>query len=115
MQATRPCSQFGNELYGCVQVIAKRTLRQFWERQKKAEIPLRAWFSIVDRAEWKRPADVKAMFGATVDFVGDNRLIFDIGGNKYRLVVHVAYTYKRVLVKFVGTHADYDKIDPETV
>jgi len=55
------------------------------------------------------------MFGSTVDFVGDNRIIFDIGGNKYRLIVHVAYSYKRVLVKFIGTHADYDKIDPETV
>jgi mRNA interferase HigB len=58
---------------------------------------------------------VKAEFGASVDFVGDNRLIFDIGGNKYRLIVHVAYAYKRVLVKFVGTHADYDRIDPEAV
>jgi mRNA interferase HigB len=51
----------------------------------------------------------------TVDFVGDNRLIFDIGGKRYRLIVHVSYTYKRVLVKFVGTHAEYDGIDPETV
>ena len=55
------------------------------------------------------------MLGSTVDFVGDNRLIFDIGGNKYRLVVHVAYRFKRVLIKFVGTHKEYDKIDPETV
>lgn len=58
---------------------------------------------------------MKAEFGATVDFIGDNRLIFDIAGNKYRLIVHVAYAYKRVLVKFVGTHANYDKIDPEAV
>lgn len=69
----------------------------------------------MDRAEWSSPADVKRMFGTTVDFVGDNRVVFDIGGNKYRLVVHVAYAYKRVLVKFIGTHAQYDKIDPETV
>ena len=55
------------------------------------------------------------MFGTTVDFVADNRIVFDIGGNNYRLVVHVAYAYKRVLVKFIGTHAQYDKIDPETV
>ena len=55
------------------------------------------------------------MFGATVDFVGDNRAIFDLGGNKYRLVVHIAYRHKRVLVKFIGTHAEYDKVDPETV
>jgi len=50
-----------------------------------------------------------------VDFVGDNRVIFDIAGNKYRLIVHIAYRFKRVLVKFVGTHAAYNRIDPETI
>ena len=55
------------------------------------------------------------MFGTTVDFVGDNRVIFDIGGNRYRLIVHVAYRFKRVLIKFVGTHQEYDRIDPEKV
>ena len=67
------------------------------------------------RSAWSGPADVKAMFGTTVDFVADNRLVFDIGGNKFRLVVHVAYAYRRVLIKFVGTHAEYDRIDVETV
>lgn len=51
----------------------------------------------------------------SADFVGGNRVIFNIGGNKFRLVAHVSYTYKSVLIKFVGTHSDYDKIDPETV
>ena len=60
------------------------------------------------------PADVKAMFGTTVDFIGDNRIIFDIGGNKYRLIVRVAYPFKRLMIKFVG-HAEYDRINPETV
>ncbi len=98
-----------------MQIIAKRTLRIYWERHHRAEVPLRAWYAIVDRAEWKGPADVKRMFGGTVDFVGDNRVIFDIGGNKYRLIVHVAYVYRRVLVKFIGTRAEYERIDPETV
>ena len=57
----------------------------------------------------------KAAIGATVDFVGDNRVIFDLGGNKYRLIVHVSFPFGRVLVKFVGTHAEYDRINPETV
>lgn len=70
---------------------------------------------LVSKAAWKTPADVKAMFGASVDFVGDNRVIFDIAGNKYHLIVHVAYPFKRVLIKFVGTHKEYDKINPETV
>jgi mRNA interferase HigB len=98
-----------------MQIVAKRTLREFWEKHNQAETPLSVWYVLVSRADWDGPADVKATFGSTVDFVGDNRLIFDIGGNKYRLVVHVAYPFKRVLIKFVGTHKDYDRIDPETV
>jgi mRNA interferase HigB len=98
-----------------MQIIAKRTLIQFWERHPQAERPLRAWYGVVSRANWSGPADVKAGFGATVDFVADNRIVFDIAGNKYRLVVHVAYGYRRVLIKFVGTHAAYDRIDVETV
>ena len=98
-----------------MQIIARRTLKRFWSRHPPAEQPLRNWFATVSGAEWKRPADAKAMFGANVDFVGDNRPIFDIGGNKYRLVMHVSYLYRRVLVKFVGTHKDYDRINPENV
>ena len=98
-----------------MQIIAKSTLRAFRARQPRAETPLRAWHAVVTRADWAGPADVKAMFGTGVDFVGDNRLIFDVGGNKFRLIVHVAYAYRRVLIKFVGTHAEYDRINPETV
>jgi mRNA interferase HigB len=96
-------------------VFARRTLREFWERHPHAERPLRTWHALVSRSEWFSPAAVKAQFGSLVDFIADNRLIFDLGGNKYRLVVHVAYRSHRVLVKFIGTHAEYDKIDPETV
>jgi len=98
-----------------VQIVARRTLRLFWESHPQAETPLRIWYAMVDRAAWDGPADVRGQFGAAVEFVADNRLIFDIGGNRYRLIVHVAYKFKRVLVKFVGTHAQYDRIDPETV
>ena len=75
---------------------------------------MREWHALVRQATWSGPADVRAMFGSA-DFVGDNRVIFDVGGNRYRLVAHVSYTYQRVLVKFLGTHAEYDRIDPETV
>jgi mRNA interferase HigB len=98
-----------------MQVIARRTLRQFWERHPQAERPIRAWFAAATKARWNGPAGVKQQFGTTVDFVGDNRAIFDLGGNKYRLVVHISYAFGRVLIKFIGTHADYDRIDPETV
>ena len=98
-----------------MQVIAKSTLRAFWERERRAEAPLKVWYAIASKADWAGPADVKAAFGTTVDFVGDNRVIFDIGGNKYRLIVHFAYPYRRALIKFVGTHKEYDKINPETI
>jgi mRNA interferase HigB len=64
---------------------------------------------------WANPAEIKRQFGSAVDFVGDNRVIFDLGGNKYRLVVHMSFSFGRLLVKFIGTHAEYDRIDPETV
>jgi mRNA interferase HigB len=98
-----------------MRVIALRTLREFWQRHPQAETPLRTWRKIVNKFEWNGPADVKAAFGRNVDFVGDNRVIFDIGGNKFRLVVHMAYPFKTALVKFIGTHKEYDAINPETV
>lgn len=98
-----------------MQIIALRTLRQFWEKHPQAETPIRVWYSSVGKAEWKGPADIKAQFGASIDFVGDSRVIFDLGGNKFRLIVHVSYAFKRVLVKFIGTHGEYDKIDAETL
>ena|SRR6218665_228046 len=98
-----------------MQIIAKSTLKIFWTIHNQAETPLRAWYAAVDKADWSGPADVKAMFGASVDFVSDNRVIFDISGNKYRLIVHIAYPYRRILIKFIGTHKEYDQINPETV
>lgn len=118
------CSQFGKisldpklgrPYREAVQVIARRTLKLFWTKHPQAETPLKVWYAMVSKAAWNSPADVKAQFGASVDFVADNRVIFDLSGNKYRLVAHVAYRYKRVLIKFVGTHAEYNRIDPETV
>jgi mRNA interferase HigB len=98
-----------------MQIVALRTLKQFWAIHPEAEIPLRTWYAKASGAVWRSPQDVKMEYGATVDFVGDNRIVFDIAGNKYRLIVHVSYRYKRVLVKFIGTHKDHDKIEAETV
>lgn len=98
-----------------MQIIAKRTLREFWQIHDQARTPLEAWHAVASHAEWAGPADIKAMFGANVDFVGDNRVIFDIAGNRYRLIVRVSYRFKVVQIKFVGTHAEYDRIDAETV
>ncbi|MFV3127801.1 type II toxin-antitoxin system HigB family toxin [Niveispirillum sp. KHB5.9] len=98
-----------------MQIIAKRTLKLFWEMHPQGEVPLQTWYGLVSKAAWAGPADVKAMFGSAVDFMGDNRIIFDIAGNKYRLIVHVAYRYGKVLVKFIGTHAEYDRVNPVSV
>jgi mRNA interferase HigB len=95
-------------------VVALRTLRAFWTKHPVAKAPLAAWYAIVKAAEWRSPQDIRDQFNSA-DFVGDNRVIFDIGGNKYRLVARVSYTFKQVLVKFVGTHKEYDRIDPETI
>jgi mRNA interferase HigB len=80
-----------------------------------AEQPLRAWFQEVEGASWKGPVEVRARYG-TADFVAGNRVIFDIRGNKYRLVAQVKYgPLFLVYIRFLGTHAEYDKIDASTI
>lgn len=96
-------------------VIALRALRLFWTEHPRAETPLTALFRLARVAQWSSPADVKEQFGTNVDFVGDNRIIFDIGGNKYRLVVRVSYEFRQVMVKFVGAHEEYDRIDAAAI
>ncbi len=96
-------------------VVALRTLKEFWGKHPQAEGPLREWYAIACRAKWATPQEVKHQFGAKVDFVANNRAIFDIGGNRYRLITFIAYKFGHMYVKFVGTHAEYDKIDAETV
>lgn len=99
-----------------MRILAFKALRDFWTKYPRAEKPLRDWYKVVSSARWKKSNDVKAAFGANVDFVGDSQVIFDIGGNKYRLVVRIVYDpYYRVMIKFVGTHDEYNKIDPESV
>ncbi len=95
-------------------VITRKRLREFWERHPRAERPLRDWYTVVSHAAWRSTHEVRAAFGSA-DFVADNRVIFDLGGNKFRLVAIVAYRSQRVFVRFVGTHAEYDRIDAATV
>lgn len=96
-------------------VVALRTLHQFWSAHADAEQPLREWHKIAVKARWKSPQDIKNQFGGNVDFVADNRVVFDIKGNKYRLIAFIAYGAGAIFVKFIGTHAEYDKINAETV
>lgn len=97
-----------------MRVIAKRVLREFWERCPDSEEALKAWHAEAEDATWKTPADIKAKYGSA-SFVAGNRVVFNICGNKYRLVVQVHYNTGFMFVRFIGTHAEYDKIDVTTV
>ena len=89
-------------------------LRNFWETNGDAEEPLKVWFQEVKSADWTTPHQVKAMY-RNASVIGDNRIVFNIAGNKYRLIVKFNYPYRIGYVRFVGTHAEYDRIDAEEV
>ena len=97
-----------------MRIIAKRTLREFWERYPNAEEPLLAWYREVEQEDWNTPAQVKAKY-RNASMVGGNRVVFNIKGNDYRLVVRINYPYRTVYVRFVGTHAEYDAVNVEEV
>jgi mRNA interferase HigB len=97
-----------------MRIIAKRTLREFWEGYPDAEEPLLAWYREVEKADWGGPAEVKEKY-RSASILGDNRVVFNIKGNIYRLVVKINYPHHVVYVRFVGTHAEYDEIDVEEV
>jgi mRNA interferase HigB len=95
-------------------VVKKKTLQDFWRRHADAELPLRAWLKDAERAAWRTPHDVKA-YARTADVIGDNRVVFNIGGNKFRLVVLCLFAKGRLYIRFVGTHAQYDRIDARRI
>ena len=100
-----------------MRVIALSTLKAFWSghpQYQDAEAPLLAWYRDVLQADWPAPAAVKAQFG-TASILKDGRVVFNIGGNKYRLVVWINYPYRVVYVRFVGTHRQYDAIDVQAI
>lgn len=86
----------------------------FWERHPDAQQALQAWYADVKQANWQTPADIKKVY-RNASIVANNRAIFNIKGNKYRLVVVVQYQYGIVYIRFVGTHQEYDKIDATTI
>ena len=97
-----------------MRIIARRTLREYWEKYPSAEQALKSWFREASAADWNAPQDVKRRY-RHASIVGGNRVIFNIGGNKYRLIVQINYSFKIVYVRFVGTHAAYDKVNAETI
>jgi len=97
-----------------MRVIAVSTLRAFWERHADAEQALKAWCEEVRHASWTQPADIKQQY-RSASVLKNRRVVFNIKGNDYRLIVAVAYRLQIVYVKFVGTHKEYDAVDAETV
>lgn len=99
-----------------MRVIAVSTLKDFWEKAeyRDAEQALRAWLEEAQAANWQQPADFKAHF-RSASVLKNRRVVFNIKGNDYRLVVAVAYRFQAIYVKFAGTHAPYDAIDAHTV
>jgi mRNA interferase HigB len=98
-----------------VRVIAKRTLRAFWEAgHPDAQGPLKAWHKEAEKAQWAGTADIKARYGSA-SFLPGNRVVFNIRGNTYRLIVRVRYDLGIVFIRWVGTHAAYDRIDATTI
>ena len=95
-------------------IISKRTLVQFYEKHIQAKTPLEVWHQDAKKAEWKTPDDIKKVY-SSASFLEDNRVVFNIKGNAYRLVVHVDYLRKIVRVKFIGTHSEYDKINAKEI
>lgn len=94
--------------------MVRATVRAFWEKHSDAEPSLKIWLRTVKNSLWTSPADIKAVFGSA-SFVGADRVVFNIAGNKYRLIVKVEYERKTVLVRFIGTHAEYDSVNAAEV
>jgi len=99
-----------------MRVIARKTLRLFWEQpgREDSEEPLRAWYAEATKASWASPADIKEMYG-TASILKKNRVVFNIGGNIYRLVVAIHYEAQIIFIRFVGTHMEYNQIDAEEI
>jgi mRNA interferase HigB len=97
-----------------MRIISRKKLRDFWQHYPDARSNLEAWYADAKQANWQTPTSIKNTYCNT-SFVANNRVVFNISGNKYRLVVAVQYEYGLVYVRFIGTHQEYDKIDAATI
>lgn len=97
-----------------MRVISRKILREFWEKHPDARQPLQTWYADVKHSTWTNPADKKNIY-QNASFLGKNRIVFNVKGNKYRIVIVVQYQYEVVYIRFIGTHKEYDRINAETV
>ena len=97
-----------------MRIISIKKLKDFWKKHKDAEQQLRAWYYEAKKAEWQNPNDIKANY-RNASFLNNNRIVFNIKGNKYRLIVAINYKFQIAYIRFIGTHEQYDKINAEEV
>ena len=97
-----------------MRIIALKTLKEFWEDYPDSEEALKAWHAVTRKADWKTPGEVKSTYG-NASILQEGRVVFNIAGNKYRLIVWINYPYRIVYVRFIGTHRQYDKVDAQTI
>ncbi len=97
-----------------MRVIAKSTLRDYWEKNNECEQSLLSWYKVVIKANWSNFNEVKNQFGSC-KIVGNDRIVFKIKGNNYRLIVKVSFENQLIWVRFLGTHSEYDLIDAKTI
>lgn len=97
-----------------MRIISRSTLREFWEVHAEAEAALRAWIDDTIHADWQNPANIKNVY-ANASILANNRVVFNIRGNKHRLIVHIRYEIGIIFIRFVGTHTEYNKVDAENI
>jgi mRNA interferase HigB len=97
-----------------MRIISRKTLKDFWDKHRDAQQSLQAWYYDVKHATWKSPADIKNVY-RNASFVGNNRVVFNVKGNTYRVVVSIRYEFGIVYIRFVGTHQEYERIDVSTI
>lgn len=97
-----------------MRIIAKKALIDYWTKVPATKAALQAWHAEAKEADWATPADVKAKYG-TASILKDGRVVFNICGNKHRLVVWINYAFRTIYIRFLGTHKEYDAIDPDTI
>jgi mRNA interferase HigB len=93
-----------------LRIISKKTLREFWEKHSDSKQQLESWFQETNNSEWINPKQIKAEY-PSASFLAGNRVVFNIKGNKYRLIIKINYDYQIIWIRFIGTPAEYDKID----
>jgi len=99
-----------------MRIIAFRTIREFFEKPEysDSEVPLRAWYHDAKTAEWKNTNELKRLY-INASIIGDGRVVFNIKGNDYRLIVAIDYEFQVIFIRFIGTHKQYDKIDAKPI